>query len=173
MYRITIAFVSFIFLTANLQAAPQLSNTLVSCLQDKSSQINHSNQERSLLAVSSCLSSFVQDLETKVNNKPIAKLASSNVGSKPSFIPSTSFANKPTQDPDSADSDSYGSRAGNEDDGVGNNVILGSGAGGNGSASGHVDNVSIGYQALYSLTDGGKNSSATGAGFSMQFGGGD
>jgi hypothetical protein len=38
--RITIAFVSFIFLTANLQAAPQLSNTLVSCLQDKSSQIN-------------------------------------------------------------------------------------------------------------------------------------
>ena len=124
MYRIIIAFVSFFFLTANLQAAPQLSNTLVSCLQDKSSQINHSNQERSLLAVSSCLSSFVQNLETKVNNKPIAKLASANVGSKPSFIPSTSFANKPTQDPDSADSDSYGSRAGSEDDGAGKGQII-------------------------------------------------
>ena len=130
-----IIFSVFLFIPFNLQSAPDLATNLASCIKGKSLQIDQSDQEMSLLAVSSCMSSYLQQLEQNsvvINEiKPVIYF--------PTFPGSglTGF--------------------GSEDDGAGDNVYYGTGIFGAGNATDHQYNAALGYQALYSLTNGDNN----------------
>ena len=64
MFRKYIIIFSVFLLTPfYLQSAPDLATNLASCIKGKSLQIDQSDQEQSLLAVSSCMSSYLQQLE--------------------------------------------------------------------------------------------------------------
>ena len=139
-YYLTLIYISLL-LSFPLKTDEHLSLDLQNCIGLNAEKVDSSNPQEALLAISDCLSGFVNDLSVKFEK---TKLPSSQ------SIPNTSFIALGSEDTGSNDNVYYGSIAGNGNTGQYN---TGFGVGALSNVTGNT-NTAIGYGSLFTNTSG-------------------